>query len=222
MSHPTASELLEAVQTFLKEAEGALNGRLAFHAKVAANVLGTVVRELDANPDAVELAAFAPLGGVDAVCEGLRDGSLRAIPARRNDDLGARRDRLAGQIAGIDAPPHEAKVKAAAGRGQALVQQGRDLTPAAPTCAKVDQGRDPRPPQIKARVTARCPFVPAAHRLPLGPTTDNDNPRQPVPSLTRDGGRKGCRGGDRRDGLSMAPRTRRIGADDLTGPNRLR
>jgi hypothetical protein len=76
MSHPTASELLEAVQTFLKEAEGALNGRLAFHAKVAANVLGTVVRELDANPDAVELAAFAPLGGVDAVCEGLRDGSL--------------------------------------------------------------------------------------------------------------------------------------------------
>ena len=76
MSHPTAPQLLEAVQTFLKEAEGALSGRLAFHAKVASNVLGTVLRELEGKPDEVELAAFQPFGGVDAVCEGLRDGRI--------------------------------------------------------------------------------------------------------------------------------------------------
>lgn len=76
MSHPTAPQLLEAVQMFLKEAEGALSGRLAFHAKVASNVLGTVLRELEARPDEEELAAFQPFGGVDAVCEGLRAGTI--------------------------------------------------------------------------------------------------------------------------------------------------
>lgn len=77
MSHPTAPQLLEAVQLFLKEAEGALSGRLAFHAKVASNALGIVLRELDGNPDAVEQAAFAPFGGASAACKALRDGSLQ-------------------------------------------------------------------------------------------------------------------------------------------------
>lgn len=76
MSHPTAPQLLESVQLFLKEAEAALEGRLAFHAKVASNVIGTVLREMEANPDDVERAAFEPLGGVDAVYEGLRSGGL--------------------------------------------------------------------------------------------------------------------------------------------------
>jgi hypothetical protein len=76
MSHPTAAQLLGAVQLFLKEAEGQLSGRLAFHAKVAANALATVERELAQNPDAAEAAAFAPHGGLGAVCAGLRDGSL--------------------------------------------------------------------------------------------------------------------------------------------------
>lgn len=78
MSHPTAAQLLGAVQLFLKEAEGRLQGRLAFHAKVAANALAIVERELALGPDAAEAAAFAPLGGVEAVCEGLRDGRLSA------------------------------------------------------------------------------------------------------------------------------------------------
>jgi hypothetical protein len=76
MSHPTAAQLLAAVQLFLKEAEGQLTGRLAFHAKVAANALATVERELAQDPDAAEAAAFAPLGGVGSVCAGLRDGRL--------------------------------------------------------------------------------------------------------------------------------------------------
>jgi hypothetical protein len=76
MSHPTATQLLDAVGLFLKEAEGQLSGRLAFHAKVAANALAIVGRELAQAPDAAETAAFAKLGGVAAVCEGLRDGRL--------------------------------------------------------------------------------------------------------------------------------------------------
>jgi hypothetical protein len=76
MSHPDATQLVEAVQLFLKEAEGELQGRLAFHAKVAANTLAIVSRELAQQPDAAEATAFAPFGGVDAACEGLRQGRL--------------------------------------------------------------------------------------------------------------------------------------------------
>ena len=76
MSHPTAPQLLEAVQVFLKEAEGALTGRLAFHAKVASNVVGIVLRELDGKPDEVEIEALEPFGGASATCEALRDGRL--------------------------------------------------------------------------------------------------------------------------------------------------
>ena len=68
MSHPTASELLAAVQLFLKEAEGELRGRLAFHAKVAGNALGIVIRELEGRPDEVEKQAFGPFGSVEAAC----------------------------------------------------------------------------------------------------------------------------------------------------------
>ncbi len=76
MSHPTAIELLQAVQLFLKEAEGALSGRLAFHARVAANSLAIVQRELAQDPDAAEAQALAPFGGVSALCTALRDGGI--------------------------------------------------------------------------------------------------------------------------------------------------
>jgi hypothetical protein len=76
MSHPTAEQLLEAVRLFLKEAEGQLTGRLAFHAKVAANSVRIVEREIAQQPDAAETAALAPFGGTSTLCEGLRDGSL--------------------------------------------------------------------------------------------------------------------------------------------------
>jgi aminoglycoside phosphotransferase (APT) family kinase protein len=57
---PTASELLDAVRGFLTdEVMPATNGHLSFHARVAANVLGIVARELELGsvPDDTGLAA---------------------------------------------------------------------------------------------------------------------------------------------------------------------
>ncbi len=76
MSHPSARQLLEAVQLFLKEAEAALPQRLGFHAKVAGNVLAIVARELEADPDSAEQAALSAFGGAAGACAGLREGSL--------------------------------------------------------------------------------------------------------------------------------------------------
>lgn len=76
MSHPTTFQLIEAVRLYLGQAEAALSGRLAFHAKVASNALAIVARELEQAPDAAEAEALAPFGGVQAVCDGLRDGML--------------------------------------------------------------------------------------------------------------------------------------------------
>ncbi len=76
MSHPTAVQLIEAVRLFLAEAEAALPGRLAFHARVAANVLGIVGRELEQAPDAAEAEALCAFGGASGVCAGLREGRL--------------------------------------------------------------------------------------------------------------------------------------------------
>jgi aminoglycoside phosphotransferase (APT) family kinase protein len=56
---PTASELLDAVRGFLTdEVMPATSGQLSFHARVAANVLGIVARELEfgAVPDDIDLA----------------------------------------------------------------------------------------------------------------------------------------------------------------------
>jgi aminoglycoside phosphotransferase (APT) family kinase protein len=56
---PTASELLEAVREFLTgQVMPATSGQVAFHARVAANVLGVVARELELGPppDACGLA----------------------------------------------------------------------------------------------------------------------------------------------------------------------
>lgn len=76
MSHPTAEQLLAAVRLFLREAEGQLTGRLAFHAKVAANSLAIVEREIAQDPDTAEAAALAPFGGVSPLCAALRDGRI--------------------------------------------------------------------------------------------------------------------------------------------------
>ena len=72
--HPTTAQLLVAVQLYLKEAEAALSGRLAFHAKVAGNTLGIVLRELERAPAIAEDAALAPFGGANALCAALRSG----------------------------------------------------------------------------------------------------------------------------------------------------
>ena len=50
---PTAVELLEAVRVYLLEdALPALDGRAAFHARVAANVVAIVAREIALGPEA--------------------------------------------------------------------------------------------------------------------------------------------------------------------------
>jgi aminoglycoside phosphotransferase (APT) family kinase protein len=63
---PTASELLEAVREFLTgEVMPATSGQVAFHARVAANVLAIVARELELGPPAADSPAEAGLA--DAV-----------------------------------------------------------------------------------------------------------------------------------------------------------
>ncbi|HEV2784101.1 MAG TPA: DUF6285 domain-containing protein [Actinophytocola sp.] len=84
---PTAAELVAAVAEFLeREVLAALDGRIAFHTKVAANALRIVERELTSGPAvaAAELARLRTLTGADgdlptlnAVLAGkIRDGSI--------------------------------------------------------------------------------------------------------------------------------------------------
>ena len=48
---PTAPELIEAVREFItRDLAPTLTGRLAFHARVAANALAIVARELELGP----------------------------------------------------------------------------------------------------------------------------------------------------------------------------
>jgi hypothetical protein len=84
---PTAAELVAAVREYLeRDVMTATEGRVAFHARVAVNVLGMVERELDIGEtqDAEEQARLAELLGRDgtvrdlteALARGIRDGSL--------------------------------------------------------------------------------------------------------------------------------------------------
>ncbi|WP_426164463.1 DUF6285 domain-containing protein [Sandarakinorhabdus sp. DWP1-3-1] len=76
-----AQALVEAVAAFLGTIEGRLSGREAFHAKVAANALGIVARELAQQPRAAEVAALSAFLGHDAGVDALRAeicGRLRA------------------------------------------------------------------------------------------------------------------------------------------------
>jgi hypothetical protein len=81
--HPSARDLVGAVREFI--AGLGLEGRDAFHAKVAANALAIVERELEQGPDAAEVAALASIsrgeGGEvtdlrSAICAALRDGTF--------------------------------------------------------------------------------------------------------------------------------------------------
>ena len=67
-----AAVLAEAVAAFIAEIEGSLSGRQAFHAKVAANALGIVAREIRQKPQAVEAGALAGFLGHDAGIDALR------------------------------------------------------------------------------------------------------------------------------------------------------
>jgi Domain of unknown function (DUF6285) len=78
---PSAPELLEAVREFLDtEVVPSVEGRLQFHARVAANVVAMVVRELDLGPrlEADHAARLAGLGVRDEaeLAEAIRSGAL--------------------------------------------------------------------------------------------------------------------------------------------------
>jgi hypothetical protein len=71
---PSAAELLDAVAEFLgREVMPELSGRLAFHARVAVNVLQTVRREMSLGPaaDLAETARLTALLGHDGETEAL-------------------------------------------------------------------------------------------------------------------------------------------------------
>ena len=88
ISHPKAEELTAAVARWIDQIRPGLDPRNAFLARVAANALGTVARELAAGRGA-ELAAAERMAGVlghdgthaeltSELCERLRSGELNA------------------------------------------------------------------------------------------------------------------------------------------------
>lgn len=89
ITHPTASELIEAVIRFIEDrAAPQLKDRDAFLARVAVNALNTVRREIEQGP-AAEAAATERLRSIlgrdgtwtelnEALCTGIEDGSIDA------------------------------------------------------------------------------------------------------------------------------------------------
>jgi Domain of unknown function (DUF6285) len=76
---PTAAELVAAVAEFLEQdVRAATEGQVNFHARVAANVLRTVERELLDSSAADVAAAVRDLGYADEahLAEGIRAGEL--------------------------------------------------------------------------------------------------------------------------------------------------
>ncbi len=85
---PSAKELIEAVKAFIdKTSAPQLTGHAAFHARVASNVLATVLREMEIRPvaEAAEQARLESLLGVSGesveslnrrLCEDIRSGRM--------------------------------------------------------------------------------------------------------------------------------------------------
>ena len=95
---PTATELVAAVADFLeREIQPALDDRLAFHTRVAANALRIVERELTAGPAAAaaDRARLRELTGADGdlpalnslLAQRIRAGELPAADAALRDHL---------------------------------------------------------------------------------------------------------------------------------------
>jgi hypothetical protein len=87
MDQPSAVELVKAVQAFIEtRAIPELKGHTAFHARVAANALAIVARELEQSPRAAEseLLRLRTMLGIDGdletlnrdLCRRIRDGAL--------------------------------------------------------------------------------------------------------------------------------------------------
>jgi len=87
MDQPSIAELVEAVREFLEtRAMPELKGHIAFHARVAANALGIVARQLQqgAKADQEEKTRFVALLGYDGtldelnreLCRKIREGAV--------------------------------------------------------------------------------------------------------------------------------------------------
>jgi hypothetical protein len=85
---PAVIELLEAVRSFIEgQAIPRLEGRTAFHARIAANALAIVERELELGPaqEAAELARLEVLLGGTGALEELNRELCRRIRAGEMD-----------------------------------------------------------------------------------------------------------------------------------------
>jgi hypothetical protein len=81
---PSAVELIDAVAEFItRDLAPTLTGRLAFHARVAANVLAIVKRELTLGPDAdrADAARLAALLGSEGTPAAMTEELCRRIAA---------------------------------------------------------------------------------------------------------------------------------------------
>jgi hypothetical protein len=98
MDQPSILELVEAVRSFIEtKAMPELKGHTAFHARVAANALGIVARELEQGPKSAQaeksrLAALLGHGGAlddqnRDLCKAIRDGKLDIAGAALKDHL---------------------------------------------------------------------------------------------------------------------------------------
>lgn len=74
LAEPTAKQLVESVASYLQAQLPNMEGRAAFHGRVAVNVLNIVARELERGPAAAEREreSLAALLGADADLETLR------------------------------------------------------------------------------------------------------------------------------------------------------
>jgi hypothetical protein len=98
MDQPSIRELVEAVREFLEtRAMPELKGHTAFHARVAANALGIVSRQLEQGPHAAEeerarLVALLGQGGSleelnRALCKQIRDGAIDSPALQKHLEL---------------------------------------------------------------------------------------------------------------------------------------
>lgn len=95
---PTAAELVDAVRHFLEhDVQPTLEGRLAFHTRVAVNALGILERELRLGPhlDAAERARAVALLGHDGDARELEAELARRI---RDGSLDGRRDEVVAHV----------------------------------------------------------------------------------------------------------------------------
>lgn len=96
---PSAIELLEAVSEYLERDVMPLEGRVAFHGRVARNVVDVVRRELDQGPEADRRERI----GLESLLGELPADDLRAANAElarriRNGDLDGRHDELLAHL----------------------------------------------------------------------------------------------------------------------------